>query len=311
MIFTATLNQMLFLFLLIAIGYILAKLNLVPEKTENTLSKLENYIFLPALILGNFISNFTIDKLNNYKSLIIGSIVVEIFVIAISFLVSRAVTKDSFLRNIFLYGLCFSNFGFMGNAVVSALFPDIFAEYVIFTLVLWSGIYLWGAPVLLIGDNDEKMNFKKAIKNFLNPMFIAMLIGMVIGIAKIRVPAFIDNVIVSLGDCMSPIAMLLTGMTVARSKLKEMVAYKSIYIITIFRLIIYPLIFVFISKFIPESLNTFVICTLVSLAMPLGLNTIVIPSAYGKDTRIASGMALVSHLFACITIPVMFSLLLK
>lgn len=311
MIFTATLNQMLFLFLLIAIGYILAKLNLVPEKTENTLSKLENYIFLPALILGNFISNFTVDKLNNYKSLIIGSIVVEIFVIAISFLVSRAVTKDSFLRNIFLYGLCFSNFGFMGNAVVSALFPDIFAEYVIFTLVLWSGIYLWGAPVLLIGDNDEKMNFKKAIKNFLNPMFIAMLIGMVIGIAKIRVPAFIDNVIVSLGDCMSPIAMLLTGMTVARSKLKEMVAYKSIYIITIFRLIVYPLIFVFISKFIPESLNTFVICTLVSLAMPLGLNTIVIPSAYGKDTRIASGMALVSHLFACITIPVMFSLLLK
>ena len=311
MIFTATLNQMLFLFLLIAIGYILAKLNLVPEKTENTLSKLENYIFLPALILGNFISNFTIDKLNNYKSLIIGSIVVEIFVVAISFLVSRAVTKDSFLRNIFLYGLCFSNFGFMGNAVVSALFPDIFAEYVIFTLVLWSGIYLWGAPVLLIGDNDEKMNFKKAIKNFLNPMFIAMLIGMVIGIAKIRVPAFIDNVIVSLGDCMSPIAMLLTGMTVARSKLKEMVAYKSIYIITIFRLIVYPLIFVFISKFIPESLNTFVICTLVSLAMPLGLNTIVIPSAYGKDTRIASGMALVSHLFACITIPVMFSLLLK
>lgn len=311
MIFTATLNQMLFLFLLIAIGYILAKLNLVPEKTENTLSKLENYIFLPALILGNFISNFTVDKLNNYKSLIIGSIVVEIFVIAISFLVSRAVTKDSFLRNIFLYGLCFSNFGFMGNAVVSALFPDIFAEYVIFTLVLWSGIYLWGAPVLLIGDNDEKMNFKKAIKNFLNPMFVAMLIGMVIGIAKIRVPAFIDNVIVSLGDCMSPIAMLLTGMTVARSKLKEMVAYKSIYIITIFRLIIYPLIFVFISKFIPESLNTFVICTLVSLAMPLGLNTIVIPSAYGKDTRIASGMALVSHLFACITIPVMFSLLLK
>lgn len=311
MIFTATLNQMLFLFLLIAIGYVLAKLNLVPEKTENTLSKLENYIFLPALILGNFISNFTVDKLNNYKSLIIGSVVVEIFVIAISFLVSRAVTKDSFLRNIFLYGLCFSNFGFMGNAVVSALFPDIFAEYVIFTLVLWSGIYLWGAPVLLIGDNDEKMNFKKAIKNFLNPMFIAMLIGMVIGIAKINVPAFIDNVIVSLGDCMSPIAMLLTGMTVARSKLKEMVAYKSIYIITIFRLIVYPLIFVFISKFIPESLNTFVICTLVSLAMPLGLNTIVIPSAYGKDTRIASGMALVSHLFACITIPVMFLLLFK
>ena len=54
--------------------------------------------------------------------------------------------------------------------------------------------------------------------------------------------------------------------------------------------------------------DTFYICALCSLAMPLGLNTIVIPSAYGKDTTVASGMALVSHLLGCITIPVIFAL---
>ena len=55
--------------------------------------------------------------------------------------------------------------------------------------------------------------------------------------------------------------------------------------------------------------ETLAICALCSLVMPLGLNTIVIPSAYGKDTKIASGMALVSHVLSCITIPLIFLLL--
>ena len=34
------------------------------------------------------------------------------------------------------------------------------------------------------------------------------------------------------------------------------------------------------------------LCTVCSLAMPLGLNTIVVPNAYGKDTTVAAGMTI-------------------
>ena len=40
--------------------------------------------------------------------------------------------------------------------------------------------------------------------------------------------------------------------------------------------------------------------------MPFGLNTIVIPSAAGKDTTVAAGLAVLSHLLSCITIPIVF-----
>jgi predicted permease len=43
--------------------------------------------------------------------------------------------------------------------------------------------------------------------------------------------------------------------------------------------------------------------------MPLGLNTIVIPAAYGKDTTAAAGMALISHTLAVISIPILFLLI--
>ncbi len=308
MLLYTTFSQMAFLFLLIAIGYILVKRNLVPENTESALSKLDNYIFIPALVLGTFMNHFTVDKLVAVKDILLGSVILELIVISISIVCVRFCTKDKYTRNIYVYGLCFSNFAFMGNALVSALFPDIFLEYLLFTIVLWVAIYTWGVPFLLLPNRTGKNSVKESIKAFINPMFVAMAVGMIIGLLNGPVPSFANNLVTSLGNCMSPIAMILTGMTVARKRLFDILKIKSIYLVTLLRLVVYPLIFIGIARIIhlPETLA---VCALCSLAMPLGLNTIVIPGAYGKDTTVASGMALVSHGLSCITIPVMFWLL--
>jgi predicted permease len=207
----------------------------------------------------------------------------------------------------------------MGNAVVSAIFPEIFTEYILFTLPLWSLIYLWGAPTLLISsctgeDSDKSLKkfsrewFKEKTKPFLNPMFAAIIIGMVIGLCGIKIPETIISVITVAGDCMSPIAMLLTGITLAGISLAGTFKDTSIYAVSVLRLLVFPLAFIAIFSFIPCS-EMLVICAVSSLAMPLGLNSIVIPSAYGKDTTVASGMALVSHLLSCISIPIIFLVL--
>lgn len=303
--FWTTLNQTAFLFSFIVLGYILSRRKLVPDNTQAVLSKLENFIFIPALVLGTFISNFSVEKISTAWEMFGGSFLLEVIVIPLSVLCVRVCSKDKYEQNIFLYGLCFSNFGFMGNAVVSALFPDIFMEYLIFTLPLWTLIYLWGVPVLLMEDGSGKKSVSKRMKNFVNPMFVCMLLGMLIGLLNIPVPAFASSAISAAGSCMSPIAMLLTGMTIAQSRLGEILKIRSIYKVTVLRLVVFPLIFLGALTMISVS-ETFAICAVCALAMPLGLNTIIIPSAYGKDTRVASGMALVSHVLSCITIPVIF-----
>ncbi len=309
MIFNATLQQMIFLFSLIIIGYILSKLRLLPENSETVLSKLENYLFIPALVLSTFIANFTVDKLKSSGWLLFFSIAIEIVVILLAFLCTRIVTKDEYERKIYLYGLCFSNFGFMGNAVVKALFPEIFLEYIIFTLVLWVLIYMWAVPNLLMELQTEN-SLKQRLKNLVNPMFICMILGIIIGIGNIKLPDFATSLVDSASACMSPVAMLITGITIAKINIKAVLKIKSIYIISILRLLIFPLIFIgayyILDLNIPKS---FTVCAVASLAMPLGLNTIVIPSAYGKDTTIASGMALISHILSVVTIPVIFSLI--
>ena len=302
-VFTDALEQTAFLFLFILAGYVLCKGRFVPDNARATLSSLENTLFIPALVLSTFMGHFTRDKLQAAWQLFSGSFVLGLLFILLALLCVRLITKDSYERGIYAYGLSFSNFGFMGNAVVSALFPEMFMEYLIFTLPLWTLIYLWGVPVLLMGDG-QKQPLKKRLNNFLNPMFIAMALGMLMGLCGLRAPAFITSAVEAAGQCMSPVAMLLTGMTIARYDLKDILRQKGVYVVSALRLIAFPLLFMAAARLIPLP-RAFYACALCSLAMPLGLNTVIIPSALGKDTRLAAGMALVSHVAGCLTIPLL------
>lgn len=314
--FIPILNQMIFLFAFIIIGFILSKCKFIPDNSATVLSKLENMIFVPALVMGTFIKNCTPETIVNYwKPLVLGLALVLIL-IPISMLSGRLSFKDPYLRKIATYGLAFSNFGFMGNAIMQGTFGDeVFSYYVIFTLPLWCLIYLWGAPVLLISDGEKK-GFGARMKSFLNPMFIAMIIGIIIGLTGLGkyLPSSIisdkkSGIIDVAGACMSPVAMILTGVTIGKIDLLAFIKKWRIYVISVIKLLVYPLLFILIFAFIPKNNfidETVLKCAMCVMCMPMGLNAIVIPAAYGKDTSDAAGMALITHTLSVGTIPLMF-----
>lgn len=304
----ATIGQMLVLFSFILMGYVVAKLKAVPENAASVLSKLENNLFVPALVLGTFVGNFTIEKLSTAWRLFLISFIICFVMILLAVVISKWCSKDRYTRNIYTYGLAFSNFGFMGNAVVNAVFPEMFLDYLIFTMPLWTMIYLWGVPCLLIPAEEGKQTLKSRLKSFANPMFVAMVLGIAIGLCEVKLPAFLTTVIDVTGNCMSPIAMMLTGITIANMNVKKVLSMKSIYVVSGVRLIVFPLFFIGLFCVMPLPRNI-VVCTICSLAMPLGLSTLVIPGGYGKDTSVAAGMAIVSHLLSAVTIPVVFYLM--
>lgn len=306
-VFLATLEQLAFLFSFILLGYVLARKNIIPENSHSVLSKLESWVFMPCLVMSSFIENFTPEKLSAAGKLFAGSFLLAFVIIALSVFLARLLSKDPYEKNLFTYGLSFSSFAFIGNAIIAAMFPDILLEYIIFSLPFWIMIYLWGVPVLLMGDGSHKTTAKQQLKNLLNPMFICMLIGMVVGLAQLPVPRFLQSAISTAGSCMSPLAMLLTGMAIAHYRIKDILCIKSVYFASGLRLLALPLLFLGASLILPMS-DTFATCGVVALSMPLGLNTLVIPASLGKDTRLGAGMALVSHVISCITIPVIFAL---
>lgn len=306
----ATIGQMLVLFSFILLGYVLAKLKAVPDNSATVLSKLENNLFVPALVLGTFTKNFRMEKLSTAWQLFLISFLICFVMMFLAVIISKCCSKDRYIRNIYTYGLAFSNFGFMGNAVVNAVFPEMFLDYLIFTMPLWTMIYLWGVPCLLIPAEEGKQTLKSRLKSFANPMFAAMIIGIVVGLCNIQLPTFLTEVVDVTGACMSPVAMLLTGITIAKMDMKKVLSIKSMYVVSVVRLILFPALFLGLFSFVPLPKNI-VVCAICSLAMPLGLSTIVIPGGYGKDTSVAAGMTLVSHLLSAVTIPCIFYLLMN
>ena len=328
-LFLSTLNQMGVLGLYMTVGFIIAKLGVLPKESSKVLSRLENSVFLPALVLYTFLENFTVATLRDSWLPLLVSLCVEIAVIPIAIFISKKASRDGFIQRMYTYGLCFANFGFMGNAVVSALFPEIYQHYVIFTLPLWTIIYVWAVPELLVEKEQAedaesgKQKLIARLKSFVNPMFIALLIGAVLGVSglgELLLSAgggkgiFVTQVIKVLGDCMSPIAMLMTGITFATLDFKKVLGTVSLYVVTFLRLIVFPLVIgglaLLLKTYVIEIPDFVYVSLVCSLAMPLGLNTVVIPAAYGKDTSIPAGMALVSHVLSIATIPLIILILL-
>lgn len=306
--FNATLSPMLVMFVCMVIGFILNKKHLLQKNGATVLSRLENNVLMPALIIKTFMENCTAPSLSkNYTTMIFACISL-VLALGIAIPLSKPFAKrDAYTRNIYKYALSFGNFGFMGNAIVPAILGnEMFYYYMLFTLPLNAAVYTWGA-FILIPDGEEKGS---VLKKLLNPIFIAIIIGMVIGLSGITpaVPAFLTTTISNLSSCMGPLAMILTGFVIGDYDILALLRKKRIYTATFLRLIIFPTLFVVILSLLgaPKSVLTL---AFFAYATPLGLNTVVFPAAYGSDTSIGASMAMVSHTLCIITIPLMFALL--
>ena len=311
-IFYSTLTQMLVMFCFMLIGFLANKFSLLPENAATVLSKLENYVLVPALVFDTLMTNCQAAALKNNYPLILYCMLL----LVISFVVSIPLSKyfahekegvvydELYQRHIYEYALTFGNFSFMGNAVVLGILGDkgLFG-YLLFTLPLNIMVYTWGVIILIPKGKDSK----NPIKNLLNPIVIALVLGLVAGLLNIKrfLPDFLTVTISSAKNCMGPVAMILTGFVIGGYKIKTLLTKKRIYLAAALRLIAIPSVMLIIIHLLGASKEIMTLA-LFAYATPLGLNTIVFPAAYGGDTRTGASMAMISHVFCIITIPLMY-----
>lgn len=302
-VFSATFNQMLVLFTFMALGYFLNFKGILPLNTSLALSRLETNVLVPCLVFSTFYKYCTVENLREKWLYIVYGTAITIFSLIISIFLSKLFAKDNYLKKIYAYSFAVANFSFMGNAVVLGIFgEDVLFDYMIFTLPLCLYVYSYGTASLK-PYNESKFS----IKMFMNPICLAMLFGGLAGLVGLPIPKFLTTAISSAGSCMSPLAMILTGFVVANFSIKKLTKTIRIYLASILRLVILPIIFVLILKLLNTD-SDIIMLTLCATAMPLGLNTVVFPAAYGGDTTPGASMALVSHTLSIITIPIMFTL---
>ena len=305
--FSATLSAMLTMFCCIFVGFILRKKKLEPEDTDCVLSKLLNYALSPALTFNTFFQNFNVQTITENYSLILYSCLLLVLAIALAGPLSRLFVKEGYVRNVYKYAIAFANYGYMGNAIMLQIFgSEMLFFYMLFTIPMGMVCYSWGMAQLIPG----KKGFKGTIVRVLNPNTLAMVLGIVAGLLNLKdhTPVFLTNALTNLGNCMGPVAMVLTGYVVASYDMKKMLTNVKIYLATAIRLLILPALYCAILLLLGAN-ELILTLALVAYATPLGLNTVVFPAAYGADTSTGAGMALISHVLSVVTFPLMYALL--
>ncbi len=299
-----TLDQMLFLVLCILIGWTISKLKLLPENADQALSRFLNYAVLPALIFHSFYNNCTLENLSSNGPTVLYSMLYYGICLVLAIFVGPLFSKDPANQGLYKYSMMITNFGFMGNALILGLFGDSkLFQYMIFGIP--GSILVYSIGVVWLTGGKRKLSWR----SFANPMFAFMILGILLGILHPPLPAFVTKTMSSLGSCFSPVAMVLTGVVIAKFNLGQLLKVRPVYALSIVRLILIPVAVFFLFKAIgaPEEI---LLLTVFSAAMPLGMNTIVFPAAYGGDMTTGAGMAVISNIIGLITVPLILSLVI-
>ena len=160
--------------------------------------------------------------------------------------------------------------------------------------------------VKLIGQEKE-LNIRKIL---CNPNVIAMIIGIALFALEIRLPTVVDSCVSGFGDMISPASMMVIGMVIGDVDLKWVFHQKRPYLICLLRLIVFPLIAVFAFAVLERSgihpdAEYILMIVLIATSAPAAAMITQLAQIYGKDSRYASVINVMSVIFCIITMPVM------
>ena len=244
--FTALLNTIVTLFVLLICGVIASKLNIIDEVASKKLSKLIITIGQPFLIISSLLGiEYSLDNLIlGAKTFIIGIVVHGVMAIIAYFACFRFKNLDE--RKLSEFAIIFGNVGFIGLPILDSLFgaKGLFmgAFFVVsFNIVLWT----WGIAILARKRNDIKLTIKKVLLNYGT---VPSVIGVILYMLDLNMPTFVYSSASYLASLCTPISVLVTGALLARRSLSQIFLSPKIYYVSFIKLIVIPLVICVLTK---------------------------------------------------------------
>ena len=307
--FLMTFQQMVRIVALLALGFFFNKSHLIPKSAEPVLSRFVTMLFLPCLTLYTYATECDFQSLITYSQWTLFGGAYTLVSLAIGYaLAGRFSGGNEYLRGVYRYALAIPNTGAVAMPLVLAFFGTAgLFRYQMFTFFVGIATYTWGIMQLQPSHGRHDLMFY--IRRIFSANFVAMLIGIVLGLLNARawMPTVVLNTVQELGDCYVIMALLLTGFSIADYPIHEVIGNVKIYVFSLLRLTILPVIFLILVKLVNADPMLSLMAVL-SAACPCGMNTVVYPAAYGEDCKPGASMVLISSILSVVTVPVMYAL---
>ena len=296
--FDSVFMTQIFLLCLMAVGAITAKARIVDVHSRLSLTELALSVFLPCNILSSF---FGTDRSQLFSLGII--LVISLGIMALSLLLSlmlyMRVAPNQ--KKILLYATLISNAALLGNPVVENIYGLEGLPYVaVYLLPIRVAIFTAGTAIF----SGKKGSFKQLV---FHPCLVATYLGLVIMITNFTPPALVSRLAFSLGNCTTPLSMVVVGNILAMVDPKKLLTRLTVYF-TFIRLILIPLLVMgVLLLFRPDPMVAGI--SVILSGMPGAATTSILADKYGGDRELASKIVFVSTLLSIISAPLLTWLL--
>ncbi len=300
--FPKVFGYLIIMFIFIAIGFVLRAAKVLRSEASESISKLIVWVFLPLYTFRMLSRYFVTSVIEASLSVFVAGILALAIMFLVSLILSRIYTRNKNEEGIYIYSFSAPDFCYLGYAVIGG----IFGESVLYNSMIFSlgiTVFIGSVGIYLITPRN-----KTSFSAIVNPVIIATLLGMIFGMCKIPIHPVVNSVIDKANCVLMPLSMLVTGMVIAENSFVKTFLNHKVFTASLIRLILIPLILYGILKLAGVSENI-ILCAVAIMGMPMGVNTIIFPRAYGHGAGLGVGLAIVSAVLSLFSLPFIFNIL--
>lgn len=294
-------EQIVELFIMILMGFIIVKAGIVKDEESKVLSKIVLYLIIPCVIIKAFQVDYTSKTVNGLLLALAASVALQIVLLGVISVMGRLFH----LNEVEIASVYYSN---SGNLIVPIVTFILGQEWVLYGCVFMSVqlIFLWTHCKKII-SRESSYDWKKIV---LNINMISIVVGVILFFTRIRLPLIINDTIGSVGNMIGPASMIVTGILFAGMDLKKIFANRRLYFVSLLRMVVVPLIALFLIKLshlagISQDAPKIMLIVFLAVITPSASTVTQMCQVYGNDSKYASAINVITTLSAIVTMPVM------
>lgn len=290
-------QQMIIICLLLLTGYIIYKKGLVKDAVSPGLSAIVINVCGPAMLLHSVLERD--PAITNEKLLLSlgGGAVIYAVLLVSSIVIPRVLRVEKKWRNHYAMMCLFGNTGFIGIPMILAVLGE---RALIYTVVIniYYNLFFYTYGYYLAGGEDTSFQPKKLI----NIGNICLILAVLIFLIQPPVPVFVEQTLGYMGNATILLALLVIGISLARTDLKSIFTEKTLYLFILLRFVLTPILLAFFLKlFIQDELMLGVLVIL--SAVPVGNLPLMRVEETGGDGTILAKGTILSTVLAVVTVP--------
>lgn len=301
MSFSTVLFQMFALLIMIGMGAFAAERNMWDKHFNESVSRLIVNILNPLLVFSSAANSAGKISIQQIGTAALIAAAMFLFFIAAGMLLTPLFDRDPLQRKMFQLMFVFSNLGFIGIPVVNSILGADYVVYVTEFLLVYNLVfYTYGIALM------EGRFTLASLKKMINPGNLLSIAGLLVVLLNVHLPDFLLTAAQYLGNASSPLALMAVGYTLMASDLKKIFGSAKIYIFSVIKLLVLPLLLLPVLKSLPVDPHLLPVC-MVMFGMPVGNMPLMLGTQKGIDCSACTAAILVSTVLCVVTVPLLLA----